>query len=178
MSKKSKLEWCDRTLIRNPYYFALTLNEKDFQRELKRLKLPRKDWPPFLKTAQANATLHYFSHIDNKVCGIVCLGNTKGRTLIEIHGLLVHEAVHLWQAIIDHLGDACRFRSIADHDYLLHNCLVAAPQNNKRPSYACLIQPAQRDCSPTKPVLPCKASPYSGVDVAAVWAQARSFADG
>ncbi len=37
---------------------------------------------------------------------MVCLRETEGRKPVEVAGLLVHEAVHVWQAYADHIGEA------------------------------------------------------------------------
>jgi hypothetical protein len=39
------------------------------------------------------------------LCCIVGLGSVEGRSPIEIAGLLVHEAVHVWQVYADRIGE-------------------------------------------------------------------------
>jgi hypothetical protein len=96
--------WCDRHLVVSPYYIALCLTHKAFKRELKHLNVPPNLWPNFQGSSQANATVHYFAR-KAKRSAIVCLGPTKNRSGIEVCGLLTHEAVHIWQAICDELGE-------------------------------------------------------------------------
>jgi len=36
---------------------------------------------------------------------IVCLDDWQGRNPIEVAGLLVHEAVHIWQSYCDDIGE-------------------------------------------------------------------------
>lgn len=36
---------------------------------------------------------------------IVQIGDTKGRDLIEVHGLILHEAVHIWQRLKELMGE-------------------------------------------------------------------------
>lgn len=100
------MNWLDRTLLKSPYCFALCRKEKEFKKELKRLQIPKNQWPEFMGSNHANATVHYFenSHLDIKCC-IVCLGSTKGYTEIQVYALLVHEAVHIWQATRDSIGE-------------------------------------------------------------------------
>lgn len=100
----NKLEWLDRSLLASPYY-CLVLNEKQFHKALKHLRLPCKDWPNFLSTSHANATAHHFRKNDGSLATVVCLGSTKGRKLHEIYGLLVHEAVHIWQEYREFIGE-------------------------------------------------------------------------
>ena len=99
---KTRLHWCDRTLVLCPVFYAVCTSEKQFSREMKRLNV--KEPPPFLKSTHAHATGHHFEFEDRKT-SIVCMGSTKGRKLVEIVGLLAHEATHLWQAIRDHIGE-------------------------------------------------------------------------
>ncbi len=89
----------------SPYYYCLCLNEASFHREMARLKVPRKDWPSFLTTEHANATTHFLAKADGKRCAIVTLGDSKGRSVPQVHSLLVHEAVHLWQWIRRDIGE-------------------------------------------------------------------------
>lgn len=76
-------------------YFALCTSEAEFKREIKKrgVSMPM----PFLGSKQAHATTHSFENSIGQTICIVCLGSTKGRTRIEIYGLLIHEAVHIWQ---------------------------------------------------------------------------------
>ena len=93
-----KIVWCRRDLIRSAYY-GLCIDERSFMLELKRLKVPRKEWPEFVSEG-ANATCHFFENARSRTA-IVCLRGHKGRSATEIYGLLIHEAVHIWQ-------DECR----------------------------------------------------------------------
>lgn len=100
------LKWLDRDLIVSPYSFALCLSEKQFKKELKRLNLPSEQWPPFLATPHASATVHFFErHGDIDFCAIVCLGDTSNVELEQVYSMLVHEAVHIWQEIRAHIGE-------------------------------------------------------------------------
>ena len=108
MGKSKKgLEWLNRALFISPYCFALCKTEKQFYAELKRLEVPEKTWPDFILGTHASATVHFFTngakHIDS--CAIVCVRIKKGADQVAISGLLVHEAVHIWQEIKDRIGE-------------------------------------------------------------------------
>lgn len=94
--------WLDRTLVQNPMAVALCTSEKEFVKKLSQIKLPKKDHPTFL-LPDAAATVHFFEVNDNKYA-IVCL-STEGRPLNQLHGLLVHEAVHIWQVVKEIISD-------------------------------------------------------------------------
>ena len=102
-----KLKWCNRTLITSPYCFSLCLSEEAFNKELKRLNVPLKGRASWILNSHSNATIHFFSDTtENKRCAIVCLKRRKGLKIEEIHGLLVHEATHLWQTICEDIGES------------------------------------------------------------------------
>jgi precorrin-4 methylase len=99
--------WLDRTLLRSPIYYCLCLNEKDFKYELKRLGV-EDEVVPFLSTTHAGATAHHFDKTTAEkptYAVIITMGNTKGRTREQIYGLLVHEAMHIWRAVRELLGE-------------------------------------------------------------------------
>lgn len=97
--------WLDRTLIRTPYCFCLCLSEKEFHKKLRWLKLPRADWPPFLISTHANASVHFLESTEGERVALVCLGDTKKLAAIKIAALLVHEAVHIWQRTMVDIGE-------------------------------------------------------------------------
>jgi hypothetical protein len=101
-----KVQWLARDLMRNPLYVGLCTSEEAFQAELKRLKLPREDWPVWMRSKFADATAHYLEHgKTRRRLAIVCLRRRPGIKRVEIYGLLVHEAVHVWQWIKEELGE-------------------------------------------------------------------------
>ena len=93
--------WLDRTLLTSPIYYGICKNEKDFNKELKRIGIAKKEWPRFI-SENANSTVHFFA---NKKCCIVCVKSEKGVSKIQMYALLVHEAVHIWQEIRETIGE-------------------------------------------------------------------------
>ena len=82
-------------------YFALCTSEAEFKREIKKRGVSM----PFLGSKHANASTHSFENSRGDTICIVCLGSTKGRTRVEIYGLLIHEAVHIWQEAKADIGE-------------------------------------------------------------------------
>lgn len=98
-------EWLDRILVVSPCHYAICANEKDYKKELVRLKISPKSRPPFLSRG-AHATVHFFDQTKhNHLAAIVCVGSLKGMTRGQIAGLIAHEAVHIWQEVREHLGE-------------------------------------------------------------------------
>lgn len=103
-SKQSGLEWLDRSLLTSPYCYALCLSEKAFNAEMKRLKVSEPG--RWLKNTHCGATIHYFEKgASAGLCAIVCLNPAHDVAREQVYALLVHESVHLWRAIKDHLGE-------------------------------------------------------------------------
>lgn len=96
-----KIQWLDRGLIYGPH-LCLCLNKKQFKKALKHLGIPKADRPPFVLEG-ANATLHTLEKGGKLTC-VVCI-DAEGRKLTQVHGLLVHEAVHVWQKFKDNIGE-------------------------------------------------------------------------
>jgi len=77
------------------------------------LGVDKREWPTFIKTPRADATTSYVHNRDGDLCAIVCLREREGITPIAIAALLVHEAVHIWQAHTAQFGgdDAGEFEA-------------------------------------------------------------------
>ncbi len=101
-----KPKWLDRTLFVSSHYITLCTTEKLFKKTLKCLNIAKKDRPEFLSAWSSSATAHFFEHREDKKASVViCVGSTEGKTLIQVHALLVHESVHIWQEIKAYLGE-------------------------------------------------------------------------
>lgn len=98
---KSRVEWLDRRIAAPGPYLALCLTEGQFVAACKRIKV---NPPPFVRNEWSDATAHYFE-ASHGLTVIVCLRGWMSRNPIEIAGLLVHEAVHVWQVYAERLGE-------------------------------------------------------------------------
>jgi len=92
-----KLEWLNRSLFQGPH-LALVTSQKQFEKALKHLKLA--DCGEYCG-AIGDATTHSYIDQDNQLCVVVGLRADKAKDseFVEVVGLLVHEAVHVWQEI-------------------------------------------------------------------------------
>ncbi len=95
-----KTNWLDRRIGAPGPYLALCLSQAELSTAMRKLKLP----PPPFTFEGADATMHSFVG-PNGLCCIVCLGDMRDHNPVEIAGLLVHEAVHVWQAWCDDVGE-------------------------------------------------------------------------
>lgn len=99
-----KINWLDRRIAAPGPYLCLCLSEDEYLAAFKHLKVnPIHNW---IKNAHANATTHYIENAGNRcIAAVVCLQVDQGRNPIEIAGLLVHEAVHVWQYYCEYYGE-------------------------------------------------------------------------
>lgn len=97
------MNWLDRAVVVSPYY-TLCLTERTYRQALRHLKVPKKNWQPFV-TPKKNATVHAY-YCGPKLCSIVCMKDYEGKDPITIAGLLVHEAVHIWQHMCDAMNES------------------------------------------------------------------------
>lgn len=96
-----KINWLDRRIAVAGPYLCLCLSEVEYRAALKHLKVDSSE--PWI-SRYADATTHV-RHDVRGLATIVCLGDMEGRTPIEIVGLLVHEAVHIWQEWCEHYSE-------------------------------------------------------------------------
>lgn len=127
------VKWIKRSIVESPYCIGLCRKEKDFYKELKRLKIPKAEWPKWIRN-NYSATTYFFESSDaHDHCCIVCIGKRKGRGIVAAYGLLIHEAVHIWQHICKDLNEhhpSSEFEAYSIQ--MISQCLIAAYLNNKK----------------------------------------------
>lgn len=96
--------WLNRSLLDGPY-LALCKSQKQFDKVLKHIGIDKATACPFVN-AGADGTTHTFEAKDGGLVCIVCLNVDESKTLNQIHGLLVHEAVHVWQNFTASIGES------------------------------------------------------------------------
>lgn len=101
---KTKFEWLDRRIAHPGPFLTLCLSEEEFNAALDDLGI--RDRPNWIKTPQADATTHHLISSKYERACVVCMKDPQGRNAIEVAGLLVHEAVHVWQDYCDRIGES------------------------------------------------------------------------
>lgn len=104
-SKQRARRWLSRFLMEVPFHWALCVSEKDFHEELSILGISRDRWPDHWLHGGAHARVYTFDWKGYGTCKIVCVEPQPNRTADQIVGLLAHEATHLWQAVVEELGE-------------------------------------------------------------------------
>ena len=97
----AKVRWLDRRIAAPGPHLALVLSETEFKAAMKHLKV---EGASHWLNSGADATTHCFVS-EGKRCCVVSLGDTSQRNGVEIAGLLVHEAVHVWQHYCAMIGE-------------------------------------------------------------------------
>jgi len=98
-----KPRWLDRRIAAPGPYLTLCLTEEEYDAAMRYVKV--KHYGAWISTPQASATTHHLSNSDGNLCSVICLSGYEERTPIEVAGLLVHEAVHVWQEYCDWYGE-------------------------------------------------------------------------
>lgn len=96
----TKPRWLGRRIAAPGPYLSLALSQEEFDVLMKRLRVPPTRW----LCAGADATAHFMDS-PRGLAAVVCLGGWRGRDPVEVAGLLVHEAVHVWQEYAAHIGE-------------------------------------------------------------------------
>lgn len=96
------MRWLDRRIAAPGPFLTLCLTEAEFEAAMKHCGVTVNG--PWLTNVQVDATSHVF-RCDRGLCVVVCISGFLGRDPIEVAGLLVHEAVHAWQAYAEDIGE-------------------------------------------------------------------------
>lgn len=105
-----KTRWLDRRIAAPGPFLALCLSEAEFRDAIAPLTPPEVP-----RWCRKHATTHTFDHENGSICCVVCLRDWQGRNPIEVAGLLVHEAVHVWQQYAESIGE--RFEGAEQEAY-------------------------------------------------------------
>ena len=99
--KMNTMKWLDRRIAAPGPFLALCLDEPSFKKACKHLKVQPPAW---VLNDWSQATAHIFQSGEGLAC-IVCMRDWYNANPVEVAGLLVHEAVHIWQEYADNIGE-------------------------------------------------------------------------
>lgn len=96
------MDWLERSTVVTPY-LILCGSEEEYLRVMKRLKC--KYFDSWLKPSFGGRT-HSFSDGEHVTC-VVCIDIKAAKQMdqIVVIGMLVHEAVHVWQELCSDIGE-------------------------------------------------------------------------
>lgn len=98
-----KTKWLDRRVACPGPYLTLCLNEAEYRKAMNHLRI--EGFGPWIKSDVAHATTHQCTNPKNQPACVVCMRDWEGRHPVEVAGMLVHEAVHIWQFYADAIGE-------------------------------------------------------------------------
>lgn len=99
-----KVKWLDRRVACPGPYLTLVLSQAECDAAMKACGQPS---VPYLSSRRADATAHLLTNGKGESVAIIALGDVADRSGVEVAGLLVHEAVHVWQ---EHCANICERR--------------------------------------------------------------------
>ena len=92
-------------------YIALVTSEKDYIKEMKRLKVKKYDWGSWITKGKSARAAVFTGEQGDVVC-IVCIDGESKEALdrseegrAKVSGLLIHEAAHVWQQTKQVIGE-------------------------------------------------------------------------
>lgn len=100
MGRKTK--WLDRRVSKPGPYLTLCLSEEELRAASRGLTDEALPFPMLGALCSTFCKKH-----TNELCAIVSVSERNQRigNAIEMAGLLIHEAVHVWQAYAEHMGE-------------------------------------------------------------------------
>jgi hypothetical protein len=97
-----KLPWLDRRIAAAGPYLMLCLHADELHAAMRHCGLH--DRPPLTNDGYGGTLHHAKNNKGESVC-MVGLAGWEGRDPVEVAGLLVHEAVHVWQQYCADIGE-------------------------------------------------------------------------
>lgn len=93
--------WLDRRIAHPGPHLTLCLSADEFHAAMRQLGA---DDQAARWVFGGHALTHFVSD-DLKQAAVVCISSYEGRNPVEVAGLLVHEAVHVWQRYARSIGE-------------------------------------------------------------------------
>jgi hypothetical protein len=94
------MKWCNKALFKTPIRYGICLTAEDFAAILKTMK---HESVPFMEKGDMGAT--HRLEVGRSIRMVVCLNTKLHKTDDKLWATVVHEAVHVWQAIREYLGE-------------------------------------------------------------------------
>ena len=99
-----KVAYLDSGLVELNGFLGICDSEQGFKRELKRLHVT--DYPFSWMSDGCDGKTHFLEKEATGECVyLVCIRRNSKVSKLQMYGLLVHEAVHVWQAFKESIGE-------------------------------------------------------------------------
>ena len=95
--------WLDRRICPPGPFLTLCLSQDEYRAVALELESP--EVPHWTGHMGADAATHTFENTERGLVCVVCIRNIEKATPIEVAGVLVHEAVHVWQRWCESYGE-------------------------------------------------------------------------
>ncbi len=94
------MKWCNKALFKSPIRYGLCLEPAEFAATLSALK---HEPVPFLEKKAMAAT--HTLEVGRKIRVVVCMNLALHNNDDKVWSTLLHEAIHVWQAIRRYMGE-------------------------------------------------------------------------
>jgi hypothetical protein len=105
MKLKSKPRWLDRCIHNLKPFYLLCLSQTEYDKQMAKLEV--KNYPADFVLEGSSASVHWFTSNEGTEIALVCLDGKDAmkQPPVEVFGLLIHEAVHIWQTHCEQIGE-------------------------------------------------------------------------
>ena len=86
-----------------PFYYCVVVSQKQFDEQLKHLKVDYFDYMDDSKATQG--VLHVFENANGNWSCVVAINENVLKDDVKAIGILVHEGVHMWQKYKEFIGE-------------------------------------------------------------------------
>jgi hypothetical protein len=97
------ITWFGGGLVQSPIRYCICTSEEQFIKEMERLEV--KERVPWIANDRSHGSTHFYVNEDEGELAIVCISPDPKRSYNEIVTLIVHESVHIFQAICENWGE-------------------------------------------------------------------------
>ncbi len=105
---ESATRWCDRNLVESPFRYALVTSEDAYYEECAKFGVSRMEAGVWLGKDSGATTSHLVNDAGDKLIIVsidAARAIAKSHSGIQVAALLVHEAVHVFQAVCRQIGE-------------------------------------------------------------------------
>lgn len=97
------MKWCDNKMMTGPFY-VLVLNEAEYHKAMRRMRVPKRERSAWVNPG-SRGTVTKLTNEEGELAVIVAVEVSEQDDQLAVFGILVHEAVHVFQIWCEHIGE-------------------------------------------------------------------------
>lgn len=98
------MKWLSRRIAAPGPHLMLVLSQEEFDAALRKIRVPSAG-TPWIANEQSDATTHYLRSPQGELACIIAIAGHEARDPVVVAGIIVHEAVHVWQQYAADIGE-------------------------------------------------------------------------